>query len=422
MGGVGVDRTVQSLPLAVRGFNRVGRGLQRLGIARMRIDAEALMAQARQRTGLEDFGGESHRAGLDRLLVDLEEQAALTPLGRILVRAELLRFLENRLRLTDWHRRHPEIGRGEIRRPIVIIGMARTGTTILHDLVAQDRTVRVPLSWEVDQPFPPPERATYDTDPRISACQRQIDRSEWILPSFKSIHPMGATLPQECVAFTTLEFASMMTLTQYRVPRYGTWLHDEADMGPTYALHRRVLQLLQWRMPADRWVLKSPGHLYSLDALLREYPDACLVQTHRDPLRILASLANLVAVLRSLASDRIDRHEIARECAGWLQKGLDRSVEARRSGLVRPDQVFDLHFAQFMADPTGSVRRIYERFDMEWTPEAESRMRAFLARESDAEHGKHRYRFADTGLDLGEEREKLQRYLEYFDVPRERVE
>jgi len=286
-------------------------------------------------------------------------------------------------------------------------------------VIAQDPRVRVPTTWEVDRPCPPPERATYGTDARIAEVQRNLDRSESLIPDFKRMHPMGATLPQECVRITALEMASMIFQTTYRIPSYAHWLYEEADLGPAYATHRRTLQHLAWRCPADRWVLKSPGHLWAIESLMREYPDACLVQTHRDPLKIIASLTSLVGVLRTMASDDIDRLEIAREWAHTVRTGLESSVHARQRGLVPDSQIIDVQFRDFMKDPIGVIRTIYDRFGLVLTPDAEARMRAFLAANPDDKHGKHAYRFADTGLDLAAERTLAQEYQNYFGVPSE---
>jgi hypothetical protein len=274
----------------------------------------------------------------------------------------------------------------------------------------------VPLSWETDEPLPPPERDGFDTDPRIDACQRQLDRSESLIPDFKRIHRMGARLPQECVRITALDFRSLIFPAQWRVPGYTRWLLDEADMAPAYAVHRRFLQLLQWRCPAERWVLKSPGHLWCLDALLDEYPDACLVQTHRDPIAILSSLTSLECVLRKMCSDDIRPSVVAREWTGWLERAYARSVDLRESGRIAPAQVVDLYFDRFMRDPVANVRDIYAHFDLELRPEVEQAMRDYVSRNPSDRDGRHRHRFADTGLDLEEERARTRRYVEYFDV------
>jgi hypothetical protein len=408
--------TPPRLPAPVRAFNWGGRRLRRIGVPLVRLDETSLLKAARKKTGLDDFGSDYFRTGLRRLLKSLEEEAELSMLGRIIARTSIADFLVNRLEMTEAHRQHPDIAQGKIERPIFVIGMPRTGTSILHELLAQDPANRTPLSWEVAKPCPPPERETYETDPRIAAVDTQLAQTDRLIPDFKKIHPMGARLPQECVAITAHEFASLFFPTTHHVPGYAAWLNYEADMAPVYAAHRRMLQLLQWHCPAERWVLKSPGHLWSIDALLAEYPDARLVQTHRDPLKILSSVTSLSLTLRSMASDRVEPRALGREWSGHLSLALERSVAARENGTVKPDQVVDVQFDELLADTFGTIHKIYDQFGLEYTAEAESHMRRFLNENPSDKHGKHAYRFADTGLDVDEERRKVQRYQEYFGV------
>jgi hypothetical protein len=383
------------------------------------ISVDRLVAQACETTGLEDFGEDSWRDGLVRLVDARCGEARLNEIGVHVANADIGTYLTNRLCITDWQRREPAMRERDVTPPIVIVGQARTGTTILHDLLAQDPVTRVPLTWEVDRPCPPPETASYHSDPRIEEVQATTDAAELVIPGFKSMHPMGAMLAQECVRMTGADFRSMIFLTQYRVPSYARWLLDEADMAPTYRWHRRYLQHLQYRHPATRWVLKSPGHLWCLGALLAEYPDALLVQTHRDPLQIIASVGSLIATLRRMASDARPITEAAGEFAEYIIDGLDRSVAAREDGTVRSDRVVDVQFAAFMADPFATIRDIYARLGLELSNESEQRMRDFLAAHSREKRGLHEYTFADTELDVGELRERARRYTEYFDVGEE---
>jgi hypothetical protein len=383
------------------------------------LDVERLVAGAHDATGLDDFGAASWRDGLERLVDALRNEARLHELGEQIAAGEILDYLATRLGLVEWRRQHPEIAEVDVVPPIVIVGQARTGTTILHDLLAQDRSNRVPLTWEVDRPLPPPETATYDTDPRIAASQELLEGVELVIPGFQAMHPMGALLPQECVRITGGDFRSLIFPTQYRVPSYASWLIDDADMAPAYRYHRIYLQHLQSQHPAPRWVLKSPGHLWCLGALLDEYPNALLVQTHRDPLRIVASLSSLMSVLRQLGSADISQPDIAAEFADYLAKGLDRSVAAREDGTVPADRVVDVQFREFVADPFTTIRKIYDRLGLELSDESEARMRAFLAENTTEKHGGHQYTFTDTQLDIGEWRERTRKYQEYFDVPSE---
>jgi hypothetical protein len=280
--------------------------------------------------------------------------------------------------------------------------------------------MRAPLTWEVDLPVPPPSTATYETDPRIAQVDETLAMIELVLPGFRAFHPLGAQLAQECVRIKALDFRSMIFPTQYRVPSYARWLVHEADMAPAYRLHRRFLQHLQSGHPGERWLIKSPGHLWCLDALLAEYPDAVLVQTHRDPLKCIASVSALVALLRRIACDDPTIEEAAEEFAELLLLGFDRSVSAREDGTVDPRRVVDVQFADFMADPFATIGVVYDRLGIELTSDAESRMRAFLA-ENPGEAIGQRYTWSDTGLDAGVLRERARPYQDHFDVPSEPV-
>jgi len=383
------------------------------------VDAEQLIQTACDRTGLDDVGDGTFREGLDRLVDGLNGEARLNDLGVASAPENLLMYLTNRLRLHDWHRRHPEMARRGVEPIVVMIGMGRTGTTIVHDLLGQDPANRVPRTWEVDRPFPPPETATYDTDPRIAEVQALIDVGHAARPEIRAMHPTGARLAQECIRMTGCEFASLIFLSQFGLPSYMQWLTKEADLAPAYRLHRRFLQLLQWHHRGDRWVVKSGAHLWALPALLGEYPDAVFIQTHRDPLRVIASLSSLFAAVRSMFSDAVTVPDVAADWADSILDALDRSVAAREDGSIPADRVIDVQYEAFMADPFGTIGGIYEWLGVELTPEADRRMRAFLAGNARDRHGLHRYSFADTGLDAGALRERARRYVDYFDVPEE---
>jgi hypothetical protein len=389
-----------------------------VGLPLVRLDEASLLERAVKNTGLSDFGGEAFRGPLQRLLDSFEREAALTLLGRVIAQRDTIRLLENRLRMSDTHKRHPEIEEGELRRPIFIVGLPRTGTTILHELMARDPANRVPMTWEVMHPWPPPERSSYESDPRIARVEKHFARIDRVLPGFKTMHPMGAERPQECVAITAHDFASLMYHTTHNVPSYQAWL-EASDLRPVYVSHRRQLQYLQWRCPGERWVLKSPGHLWALDALLAVYPDACIVQTHRDPLKVVSSLTSLITLLRSLASDRIDPVEIGADWTQRLAQGLRSALEVRERRLVGRERVFDMHFSEFIGNEIGMIRRIYAHFELELSDEAEKRMRRYLAENPRDQHGTHRYMLADAGLDPDVERRRFASYQERFGIDSE---
>ncbi len=387
-----------------------------------RFDRTRLAETAIALTGEEDFGEDSWQEGLDILLTSLVEEARLNDLGVEVTAAEIVTYLSNRLLITGWRRDHPEVTEGSITCPIVIVGQPRTGTTILFDLLGQDPLLRAPLTWEVDCPVPPPETATYGSDPRIEEVQAALDMAESLMPGFTTFHPMGARLGQECVRITGSDFRSLIFPTQYHLPSYNRWLLNEADLAPAYRWHRSYLQHLQSRNPVGQWLLKSPAHLWHLDALAGEYPDAIVVQTHRDPLRVIASTSALSAHLRGLASDEASIPEAAAQYADDIFLGLDRGIEARDRGTFPARQVIDVHFADFMSDPFSSIEQIYAAMGRELSASTKERMRGFLASHpGDGDGSGSRYRFADTGLDADELRQRAAPYQRRFGVASEPV-
>lgn len=407
------------LPFSIKAINGTLNMLGRLTPFGRPLSSERLHRLATKQTGLSDFGNPSYKQGFDRLIASLNEEAKLTPLGRLIAREEILMALKNRLQLEAHHQQYPEIGAAPICSPIIMIGVGRSGTTILHELLALDPNNRVPATWEVDMPFPAPEKDTYYSDPRIATIQSRLDRTEKIIPNFKSIHRMGAELPQECVRFTTGEFASLIFGITYDVPSYSKWLLEKADLAPAYDYHRRFLQLLQWRYPAERWVLKSPGHLWSLEEMLAAYPDVRLIQTHRDPLKTTSSLSSLITTLRAMGSNDVDPSAIAKQWAQWNALALNESVRVRQEGLIASNQIIDISFYKFMNAPLDQIQSIYDFFGMELSANTRQRMQDYLNINTAEQHGAHQYSFSDFGLDLNEERERVKTYQEYFDVPSE---
>ena len=385
------------------------------------LTAASLVEGAAAETGLVDLGEDTWQEGLDRLVHALRTEADLNEVGTQVAASQLRDHLKSRLWVTDWHRRHPEIGRAGIAAPVVVLGQPRTGTTILFDLLAQDPRFRAPLTWEVANPHPPPETATFDTDPRIELAAVASAVSEAIIPGFQAIHPSGPQRAQECVSITAGDFRSLLFSTVFHVPSYTRWLLWDADMAPAYRYHRMFLQLLQWHYPAEPWLLKTPGHQWCLPALLDEYPDATLVYTHRDPLKVIASTASLTAHLQRLASDHTSVPVLGAEWADYLVEGNNRSVDAREDRVVAPGRAVDITFGAFMTEPFDTVSAVYDRLGLEITPSVEARMRAFLADNPSDKHGVHAYTFSATGLDERATRRRTARYEEYFHVPRENL-
>lgn len=373
--------------------------------------------------GSDDFGADGWQEGLGIYLQSLADSAQLNEIGVGVAEDGIVGDLANRLRIEQWRKEHPAVAEQKIERPIIIVGQPRTGTTILLDLMAQDPAMRAPLSWEIERPVPAPRTETYFTDPRIAEAQAGFDLVDSFIPGFAAFHELGAQLAQEDVRIFTSDFKSMQHSLQFEVPEYNRWLLHEADMSTAYAWHRRFLQHLQSEHHSERWLLKSPAHLWSLPALMAEYPDAIVIQNHRDPLKVIASLSALGASLREMTTDHFEVTRLAAQYGEDIILGLDRALEARQAGIFKPDQVVDIRYQDIRHDLIAAVARIYDAIGLELTAEAESRMRAFLAAHPGDQGGSlKRYSFADTGLDEGELRERARAYQEYFGVESEQLD
>ena len=407
------DRPNRSMLLRL--INTIGRGFVKNGGSWMRLDEKTLLDKACAQTGLDDFGDDSFRAALKVLLRAFETEAQLSFVGRICVHGDSVRLLNNRLRLVADRRRHPAIAAEVIRRPLFITGLPRSGTTFLHALLAQDPAHRAPQVWEVMHPSPPPEKASYATDARITTTARQLKWLDLLMPDFETVHMIDARLPQECIAITSHDFRSYTWETMYAVPSYRAW-HDRLDKRPVYEFHRHFLQHLQWRCPGQRWVLKAPSHLLALEALLQVYPDACIVLTHRDPLKVLASCASFTEVLRRGFSDHIDKASLAQEVRQRWEEGAGLAVKHRQAQGEMQRQLFDVHYLELLRDPMSMVRRIYAHFDLELSAAAETAMERFLLANPKNKSGVHRYSLEEFDLNPEAERHRFQFYLDFFGI------
>jgi hypothetical protein len=399
------------LQALTRVLNRGGRLIEGTGVPLVRLEEPLLLDEARRRTRLEDFGTLAFREPLRRLLASYETESGLSLLGRIAARQDTTRLLANRLRMQADRRRFPDIEAQAIRRPLFVTGLPRTGTTLLHGLLAQDPASRAPLHWETMSPSPPPEQGPVES--RIDAAERQLRWFYRMNPEIQKIHPVGARLPEECLIITSHSFLSFQFQTSHQVHSYQAWL-EQQDLRPSYAEHRRFLQQLQWRCPERRWVLKAPAHLYGFEALFATYPDAGMIITHRDPLEVVASAASLHTVLRSTFSDTVDPVAVGAEVTRRWAEGIARALAARDHGCAPPERFVDVSYADLVRDPLGVVRRVYAHFDLPFTAAAEDRMRRFLSENPKDKHGRHEYTLAQFGLDRDQESERYRWYRERF--------
>lgn len=395
----------------VHAVNAGGRLLGRRALGTFR--AESLLDAARRKTGLDDFGRPPFEEPLRRLLESMEAEARLNPMGWLATRHDLLRLLVNRLRMEEDRRVNPGIVAEGIRGPIVITGLPRTGTTLLHSLLALDSACRVPLTWETVYPSPPPESATYRTDRRIGVVNGQIRWFHRLVKGFNRIHPVDACLPEECLVITSHSFLSYQFETTHRLPAYLGWLEGQG-LRPAYEVHRRVLQHLQWRCPGERWVLKAPAHMFDFEALFSVYPDACVVMTHRDPVEVAASNASLTATLRSAFSDEVDPFEVGPECSRRWAEAMSRALRYRDRGCAPAERFLDLYYADLVADPIGAVRKVYDHFDLPFSEALAESIGGFLRQHPKDRFGTHRYSLEDFGMTREEERARYATYRERF--------
>lgn len=381
----------------------------------VKLDRETLLEKSRRLTGLNDFGELSFLMPLDILLRSFEEDAQLNLIGRITVHCEMVRVLCNRLRMQRDRLAFPGIAQEEIVKPIFITGLPRSGTTFLHALLSQDPASRAPRVWEVMHPSPPPETASYQVDPRIGRTRKELSWIDILMPDFEKCHTIEAVLPQECIAMTDHSFLSYVFESMYYVTSYRAW-HDAQDKLWAYQYHRRFLQHLQWRCPGRHWVLKAPSHLMALDSLFQVYPDAQIVLTHRDPLKVLPSCASFAHVLRAPFTGPIDLKVLGAEVSKrWTDSAL--LVTRLRSERKELEGRFcDVGYPDLIRDPMAAVRRIYRHFSRELSPEAVDAMQLFMARHPKDKGGVHQYSLEQFGLDPAVERRNFQTYTQYFGV------
>ena len=355
------------------------------------FNVESLMEEARKRTnGLDDLGDGPFMQPLSLFVESLENEAMLNPVGKWIAQERCLGHIVNRLNYVNDRKRFPDIAKQKIVKPVFIIGFPRTGTTILHDILAQDPHNRAPLTWEVTFPSPPPQTATFGTDPRIAMCAAALPKMDEKHTIFKAMHPMGAELSQECVVMMGDAMATPLFHNQFRVPKYQHWVDFDLDWRHVYDFHQKQIQHLQSGHMLDRWVLKTGAHLFGLERMLEAYPDARVVFTHRDPVKSMTSYASLTALVRSMGSDHVDKAEIAED---WIDRlaGVWQRALKLRSEKTWPNAILhDVMFSDFVRDQFSVVEKIYEAFDIPMTEEGAKAMKEFIADNPQGKHGVHR--------------------------------
>ena len=386
------DSELTSRPL--RAVNRAGEGLARLGVDLPSLSPAAVMASAAKAAGSDDFGSDSFRQPLSVFLEACRREAELTTFGRILISKMLSAALVNRIELHRWSQLHPEVADERIERPWIIVGLPRTGTSVLSMLLGLDPMARPLRQWEAAHLIPPPTLEEADEDPRIARTAKELDGLMKLNPPLRAMHPFGATLAQECVSLFLFDLRTMAVEVVAHVPSYARWL-EQTDMTSAYDQHRLALQTLQSRQPTERWILKTPNHLWHLEALLAAYPDARIIWTHRDPGPVVTSLASLANAGQRPLTWRTDPRPTANEWKNKCRFALASAVafdEKAEEGWCQ-----HLHYDDLMADPLEAVRQLYRSFGNEVSDLHARRIEAFLQNRPKDAFGTHRYDPADFG-------------------------
>jgi hypothetical protein len=400
-------------PLVVRLLNKCGAVLQKNGLKWGAWSPAYLIETAKRHCGIDDFGGGEFFEPLSRLLESCQREAHLNVIGKLALRADVVRTLCNRLSIEHDRQLLPEIVNQQIRQPVFIVGLPRSGTTLLHMLLAADPDHRAPLCWEVMSPSPP---AGNQEQERIQRADKSLRSLRRLAPTFDHVHATGAELPQECVSLMSPSFLSDQFDTMYNVPSYRAWFFQQ-DLRPAYEFHQRFLQHLQQRKKARRWVLKAPAHLFALPTLLSVYPDARFVQTHREPIEAIASVSSLITILRGVFSDHGDPGEIAREAWRYWSETMTKFLRDRDRYLLR-ERICDLKYSDIRRDPMSAVRYIYDYFGWPLAPTAEKRIRNSLAKQPPAQNGFHRYCASQFGLETMDRERDFGAYCNRFDLSR----
>jgi Sulfotransferase family len=362
-----------------------------------------LMAAAAERTGLQDFGDDSFREGLEILIRALATEARLNARGEGFVYHRIGLHLAQRLQVEDWYRRHPEIDDVALAPPLFGMGLPRTGSTALSFLLALDPNVRYLRSWEAAQPCPPPSTVAGD-DPRIPAGEQKV------VAGSRHHVPQDKHGPMECLDLMALDFKSQIFQAYAQIPSYSAWLVDRADFTSTYRYQRRVLKLLAWGEAVRPWRLKSPAHVLSLDYLDRVFPNARFVMTHRDPTDVILSVADVYADIVGGFTDHLDRRYLGELNVQQWSIGMERAVKFRDGGAE--NRFFDIDFRAMQANPIGEVRRLYAWLGEPMTDEFETRMRAWWAENAQKREPHGHVDPEIFGLDLNAIRPLFANYIE----------
>jgi hypothetical protein len=400
-----------SLPLRLRVLNTLGKHLGAARLPVVALDEETLVQAAVKETGLTDFGSSHHREGFLRLLESIENDAALHLSGQVANRELIVGSLINRLLLTEARKRTPELFRKPLKPPIIVLGLPRSGTTFLHRLLALDPAHRAVPWWELARPVPHvrPDRRP---DRRREILQRKLHRRQKVVPGFDRKHYTRVDTPEECIWLLASTFSSPIFWVIAPVYGFLEW-YKSHDRLPAYYEYRLLLQVLQAADPMRRLVLKSPTHTGEVETLLQTVPEALLIQTHRDPAEATISLASLFYSVHSRVTERLDVRRMTEAVLGFHEHQITRNLVARDA---HPGALFDVYYDRLVADPIGTLRDIYDHYDLAWSEEFAGRLAHYVQQNPRGKHGTHLYTPEDFGQTGEAISERFAAYIERFEL------
>ncbi|MBN1498096.1 MAG: sulfotransferase [Spirochaetes bacterium] len=402
-------------PRFIAAVNAAGRAAASFGFAGRIPRQELLEEQAARKTGLSDFGDASFRERMRLLVESIEGEARLNTVGRFIARQNLERFLAVRLRIEDALKRHPEILAMEMEDPVFIVGLQRTGTTMLQRLLAADTDrFRFLASWEAINPAPlAGTMKPGGRDPRVRMAVVAGKALRYMAPDFFAIHPVEPLEPEEDCLLFDYDFWSTVPEATMRVPSFSRWLETQ-DHTEAYRYYRKILQYLYWQNPTGRWILKTPQHMEHIDELLTVFPNAKIIQTHRDPSVVVASFCSMVSHAYGVFSDMVDPVEIGHHWGGKAQKMVSDCMSARNR--FSADRFLDIQYADLVREPGAALRRVYEFLGVSFGPADERRIGRWTDDNPQHKHGRHVYRLEDFGLDPQAIDGGFAVYRERFDI------
>lgn len=405
-------------PFSLAAINAVGAALDKIGI-RPELSADDVLSRVAKETGLPKPPPGWDAGGLAALVNSMVDESQLNTIGRLGARGMLTSLIGNYVTLLDWFEKHPEEESEVIEKPLFIVGLPRTGTSAMHGLLATDPNSRSPLFWEVNTPLPRPHPDHHLDDPRIAKMEEQLLMQYKMAPGFAAIHKMDATMPQECSASMHQMMYGITLSLMWYVPSYRKWFMD-ADAEPSLRFHKRFLQMLQATEPdtrpeIKRWLLKTPGHLGTLPAIFKLFPDAQIVFTHRNPVDVIGSVCSFVWTLSGMFTDKgQDPALIGEEQATAWNQLLQLGMRDRALLSAHQDQFHDIYFDDVVKDPFGTVLGVYEKFGITPPTDMQQRMQQYLDDSPRGKHGKHEYSLADYCLTEENERQRFAAYIERF--------